>query len=164
MHEIEELQRRITAALDRIGTGVEAVEAPAGASGTGAEAGDLETALEDERRAAAQLRDRLEAMKASHDRELDEARSALEQAKALLSEVEEDRNRLKAANEALGEAARSLRDATGDGVSDADLVNNAALAELDALKTMRASDRAELDALMRLLAPTIDAEGEVTNA
>lgn len=157
MHEIGELQRRITAALDRIGTGVDAIAAPAETPRSGAEAGDLEAALEDERRVASELRDRLATMEARHG-------EALAEAQALLREMEQDRNRLKAANEALGEAARSLRDASAKGGSDADLVNTAALAEIDALKSMRASDRAELDALMRLLAPVVEAEGEASNA
>lgn len=157
MHEIGELQRRITAALDRIGTGVDAIAAPRDTSRSGAEAGDLEAALEDERRVASELRDRLATMEARHGR-------ALAEAQALLSEMEQDRNRLKAANEALGEAARSLRDASANGGSGADLVNTAALAEIDALKSMRVSDRAELDALMRLLAPVVEAEGEASHA
>lgn len=164
MHEIGKLQRRIIAALDRIGAGVERIEAPASTSGAGTEGRDIETALVDERSATAELRDRLEATKARHDRELDEARNALDEARALLREVEEDRNRLKAANEALGEAARSLRDANAQGVTDADLVNNAVLAEIDTLKTIRASDRSELDALIRLIAPVLKVEGEMSDA
>ena len=153
MHEIEELQRRITAALERIGTGVHAMEAPAGTVRSRAETRDLEAALEDERRSVAELRDRFEKLEASHA-----------EAQALLSEVEKDRNRLKAASEALGEAARSLRDANANGVSDAEMINNATVAELEALRVVRASDRAELDALMRLLAPVAGAEGETVNA
>lgn len=157
MHEIGELQRRISAALDRIGTGVQAMDAPATASRSGAETGDVEAALEDERRGVAELRDQLEKMEASHGR-------ALAEAQALLSEVEKDRDRLKAANEALGEAVGSLRDANASGLSDAELINNAAVAELEALKVVRASDRAELDALIRLLTPVAEAEGETVDA
>lgn len=157
MHEIEELQRRITAALDRIGSRLQALESPAESSRSGAEAGDAEAALEDERRRAAELRDRLEKLEASHG-------NALAEAQALLSDVEKDRDRLKAANEALGEAARSLRNANANGVSNAELINNAAIAELEALRVVRASDRAELDALIRLLAPVVEAEGETLDA
>ena len=60
MSQIEELQSRITAAMDRIGTGLGALEA----ARDEAAQNDLTQALEDERLANAQLEERLKTLKA----------------------------------------------------------------------------------------------------
>lgn len=60
MRQIEELQGRITAAMDRIGTGLTALEAAQDAAAQD----DLTQALDDERLANAQLEERLKTLKA----------------------------------------------------------------------------------------------------
>lgn len=159
MHDIGELQRRLGAALERIDDGLGGLSAPAADTGE-----DHAAALEAERAETARLRDEIAALEARHAGQLQEARTALESAQDLLTGVEKDRNRLKAATEALSEAARSLRDANAKGVSNAELINDSALVEIDALKTMRHSDRTELEALMRLVAPVVKSERESSDA
>ncbi|MCA0926902.1 hypothetical protein [Ruegeria profundi] len=84
MSQIEELQRRIVAAMDRIGAGVDTLldasldasldTAPAESGGDDA----LRAALEDERIANAQLEERLKALKERHEQEADAMRAELE--------------------------------------------------------------------------------------
>ena len=69
MSQIEELQGRILAAMDRINAGVEAVSVSQAAS-TEPDA-DLAFALEEEKLANAQLEERLKTIKAKHQAELD---------------------------------------------------------------------------------------------
>lgn len=74
MSQIEELQSRITAAMDRIGAGVETL---AGQMGSNAEAdAALKSALEEEKLANSQLEERLKAIKAKHAAELEELQAA----------------------------------------------------------------------------------------
>ncbi|MEM8648591.1 MAG: colicin transporter, partial [Pseudomonadota bacterium] len=74
MEHIEELQARILAAMERISSGVNTLEA-AGASSAGGDA-DLERALDEERTANAQLEERLKVLRGR----LDEAELAAENA------------------------------------------------------------------------------------
>lgn len=73
MSQIEELQSRITAAMDRIGAGVETLVDQMG-SNADADAA-LQTALEEEKLANAQLEERLKSIKAKHAAELEEAQA-----------------------------------------------------------------------------------------
>ena len=73
MSQIEELQRRITAAMERIGTGVEALSAASPA--TDGDNPTLEAALEDERLANAQLEERLKSLKERYEKEIDALRA-----------------------------------------------------------------------------------------
>jgi DNA repair exonuclease SbcCD ATPase subunit len=74
MSQIEELQSRITAAMDRIGAGVETLVDQMG-SNADADAA-LQSALEEEKLANAQLEERLKSIKAKHAAELEAAQSA----------------------------------------------------------------------------------------
>ncbi len=76
MSQIEELQRRIMAAMERIGSGVEALGQP-DQSGGGSDP-ELRAALEEERLANAQLEERLKNLKDRHDQEVDAMRADLE--------------------------------------------------------------------------------------
>lgn len=135
MSQIEELQRRIVAAMERIGTGVEALRdatpAPAGADDA------LRAALDDERVANAQLEERLKSLKQRHEQEVDAMRADMETLRAVPVEDPENaalREQLAAATARLAsvEAARAeLADA------------KAALENQDELETLK-SENAEL--------------------
>ncbi|PZX17762.1 hypothetical protein LX81_01490 [Palleronia aestuarii] len=137
MQDITELQRRLTAALDRIGgsldriTRIDEPEAPT-------EAVETETAA---------------------------IAAELDRSRAAIAALEADRLRLKAVNDALRNSNHALREAGTEGGPTADLINSAMQAELDALRAARESDRAELDAIIGLLHPVVaDADEEVQNA
>lgn len=141
MSQIEELQHRIIAAMERIGSGVEALQHTASGSGVPDEA--LQAALEEERVANAQLQERLKVLKDQHEQEADELRNELEELRSTSDEDSESdslREELAQATAKLVsvEAARAeLADAK------AALENSE---ELDALKAENEKLRSELDA------------------
>lgn len=147
MSELSELEGRITAALERVGRGVEALskqpEAPAADE---AEATRLKEALEAEKTANDQLEERLRAV---HGKLEGELASLGARASAAEAEVE----RLRAVNAKLRQTNRALRAANAEGLGDASLINGAMAAELEALRALRDSDRAELDGLIAELTP-----------
>ncbi len=168
MSQIEELQHRIIAAMERIGTGVETLH-KTGGSGDGQEAG-LQDALEDERVANAQLQERLKSLKERHEQEVDALRADLDTLRPGSGDDDDTetlRDQLTEATEKLAavEAARAeLAEAK------AALENRE---ELDALKaeneTLRtdlegrvdpAPLRDEIEQLKRLLARAQDIEAE----
>ncbi|NUB43264.1 hypothetical protein GEU84_002620 [Fertoebacter nigrum] len=151
MQDIAELEGRITAALDRIGKGVEALsEAPA-------EAGPLAAALDEERTANAQLAERLRAVK-----ERDGARIAgLEAEVARLTgqlDVQGlEMQRLRQSTIQLREHLRALREAQESGLAEPGQLNKAMQAELEALRAARSSELAEMDAILAELTPLLSA-------
>ena len=157
MSQIDELQGRITAALDRIGQGMEALDsAPMVDEG---EVEALRTALEEEKLANAQLEERLKKIKASHAEELAAAQAAattqpadVERMAALDSELQ----RLRKANQQLRESNAALREANEAGVGEPHLINSAMLAELEGLRAARAADVAEASAIMDQLVPLLE--------
>jgi len=264
MSQIEELQRRIVAALERIGMGVEALHGAAPA----AEGADdtLRAALDDERIANAQLEERPKSLKERHEQEVDAmradmeslrsapvedpenatlreqlaeatarlaaveaARAELADAKAALenqdelealkaenaelktaigtaqeieaentrlrseladservaelsaelemlraersshgaamSRLDDDLQRMRKANEQLRKSVDELRAASEKGVPDAELLNRATEAELEATRAAQATDAAEAHAVLARLEPLLSqaklAEGEV---
>lgn len=153
MSQIEELHSRITAAMDRIGVGVEALAAvpvaqpePQVSEETGPDP-DLAAALEDEKLANAQLEERLRTLKARHEAELEELRQQGEPATegsdedidALRAEIEtlraaaEDRSEVEALNAELSEARARLAavDAAAADAPDTDAMQ----AELEGLRS-----------------------------
>jgi hypothetical protein len=166
MQEITELERRITAALDRIGRGLDnlpaggapaTVAAPmppmgemAGAD-TGADTGPLQAALEEERIAVAQLQERLKAVK---EKELVIQSQLTEKIEKLTRQLDVqglELQRMRKTSITLREQLRVLREAQAAGSAEPHLINKAMLAELDALRATRLSEMAELDELAAAL-------------
>ncbi len=150
MTEISELQRRMTAALDRIGAGLERMP-------RGEDAG-LAEALEAERVANAQLEERVRAIKetqettvAGLEAEVAALRAAVEDGDAALRQARSVNAELRASNTA-------LREANAQGLADPDLVNSALQAEVTALRAAQAGDRAEIDRVLAMLEPMLDTQ------
>lgn len=147
MSDLSELEGRITAALERVGRGVEALSKEPGAPAVDeAQVTRLKEALEAEKTANDQLEERLRAVRDKHEAEL----SGLG---ARASEAEAEVERLRKVNAKLRQANRALRAANAEGLGDASLINDAMAAELEALRALRDSDRAELDGLIAELTP-----------
>jgi flagellar biosynthesis/type III secretory pathway protein FliH len=170
MQDTVELERRITAALDRIGQGIEALgpaAAPA-ADAPAAPAGpDLAQALDDERMANAQLTERL---KAAREREAQavaeahaagraeaeaEARGRIDRMTRQLDVQALEMQRMRKTVVQLRETLRALHEAAAAGLSDPSLVNRALLAEADALRAARQGELALMDEILEELAPLI---------
>ena len=164
MSDLAELESRITAALDRIGQGVEALGAPAPA-GEDARVGELEAALEEERTVNAQLEERVKAIKERQDKTVDTLAEEVERLREMLEEEEASVARLRKMNGELRANNDALREAINAGVAEPHLVNKSMMAELEALRAAQAADRAELDAVLGELGPLVDAiEKEAADA
>lgn len=165
MSEIDGLQSRIMAAMDRIGQGVEAMAAAPPAIDEAA-VDAVRSELEEERVVTAQLEERIKKLKAAHAAELDAAQAAadtssmLERVEALDLELQ----RLRKANDQLRESNAALRAANEAGVGEPHLINSAMLAELEALRAARAADVAEASAIINDLVPLLDKSRDAADA
>ncbi|UWR24895.1 hypothetical protein K3757_10405 [Sulfitobacter sp. S223] len=153
MSDIEELQRRITAAMDQVAFGLEKL-APATAAGPDAETVKL---LEEERTANAQLQERVRGLRTKSETETATLRAKVEEGEARMAQLDIELQRVRRANAQLSDACAALRDANAEGVGDAHLINKAMLAELEALRAARAADVAEASVILASLQPLVDA-------
>ncbi|MEY8840670.1 hypothetical protein AB9K41_16740, partial [Cribrihabitans sp. XS_ASV171] len=170
MSEIEELQRRITAAMERIGAGVatlserpaapEPVAAPVGEIEDGPDQAALIEALEEEKMANAQLEERLKALKARHAEELEALRGegGGEEAEALKSEIEELKAKL--ADTAELDALKSELAEVTQKLLEAETARARLTEEIEALQQNDATEMltAEIDALKAQIEATEDPE------
>jgi branched-subunit amino acid aminotransferase/4-amino-4-deoxychorismate lyase len=163
MEDLQEFERRIGQALDRIGAGIEALDAlelrhpRAGgeAPADDPEKAELAEALAAERDANAQLNERVRLL---HEKQAGVVAPLEARVQELLKQVDEqalELQKLKATNVQLRETMRAARDeaaaAAGGGLE----------AELTALKAARAAELAELDSILAELKPLI---GEASHA
>jgi hypothetical protein len=157
MADIVELERRIAAALDRIGRGLDGLaearvravpEAPmlVDALPEGAEAaeGPADAALADLRASLAAAAEREAMLRAEYQQRVDRLGHQLD-----VQGLELQRMRKTAVT--LREELRRLREAAASGLADPGQVNRAMLAELDAMRAVRLSELAELDELSAAL-------------
>ena len=156
MSNIDELQGRITAAMDRVAVGVARLSDTSAVPSVDP---SIAQALEDERTANAQLTARVRALKTKSDAELAEMRAHVEEAEARMAQLDVELQRARRANAGLVEACEALRDANAEGVGNADLINKAMLAELEGLRAARAVDVAEASAIIAALGPLVEDAG-----
>ncbi len=151
MSEIDELQRRITAAMDRVASGVEAL--------SGGNAGDTEAlkqALDEEKTVNAQLTERVRVLGERQAKALEAMETRATASEARMTQLDTDLQRLRRANAQLSEACAALRDANAEGVGDAHLINKAMMAELEALRAARTAEVAQADTLLAALTPLLE--------
>jgi predicted nucleic acid-binding Zn-ribbon protein len=170
MSEIDVLQTRISAALDRIGLGVDALSQPSGVTEDGR---DLAAELDDEKTANAQLKERLRVLNQKHfdeieriraeaadSTEADDLRREVSAQAEALARLDGDLQRLRQANEQLRQSNMALREANEAGVGEPHLINKAMLAELEGLRATRAADAAEAAAILARLEPLVNGAAE----
>lgn len=172
MSQIDELQSRMTRALDRISKGVEALEAPQPApepvdDGSAEEIARLSAALEDEKMANAQLEARVRSL---HDQleaqpEASAPDAGLQEQIAAQREgmqaLDGELQRLRQANDALLKSCTEMREALAENLGEPHLINQAMLAELEALRAARAVEEAEARAVLGAIEPMLaQAAGE----
>lgn len=156
MSEIEELQRRIAAALDRIGQGVEGRAATGGAD----EVATLKQQLEDERLANAQLEERLRTLKSRQEAAQAEADAARAATVQKMAKLDRELQALRKANQQLRDNNAALREANTQGVGEPHLINKAMMAEIEGLRASSATDRAEAHMILSELGRVLEeAEG-----
>ncbi|MBD0864672.1 MAG: hypothetical protein GDA36_03215 [Rhodobacteraceae bacterium] len=173
MIQIDELQARISAAIERIGAGMDQLAEQAAAVPGPADP-DVLRALEDERIANAQLEERLRALKAKHvqesaalheitrldsakDAELQLLRSEVGKQAEVMARLDQELQHLRAANDQLRKINAALREANAEGVGEPHLINTAMLAELEGLRAARNADAAETGAILGKLEPLLAA-------
>lgn len=158
MTDIPELQARITAALDRIGSGIEALtKAPDEDAPAPGDVAALKEALEEERTANAQLEERVRAIKVKQDSAVETLVQEVDRLRSLLETEEAAVARLSRVNAELRANNAGLREAIANGVAEPHLVNKSMMAELEALRAAQGADRAELDAVFGELAAVVAA-------
>ena len=155
MADISELEGRITAALDRIGGGLDALSSkpdPAAAE----ELQQLRAALEEEKTVNAQLVARVSAIREKQENTVAKLTEEVDRLRRLLEEGEAGVTRLRKVNAQLRANNTALREAVAQGLAEPHLVNKSMMAELEALRATQAADRAELDAVLGELAPLVE--------
>jgi len=166
MSNIDELQSRITSAMDRIGAGLEVLAQRPSAPDAG-----LAEALEEEKLANAQLKERLRALNQKHfeeveqlqakvanaadSSELDRLRRELAEQHRATARLDADIQRLRQANDQLRLSNAALREAGEAGVVEPHLINKSMLAELEGLRATRAADASEAAAVLARLEPLL---------
>jgi predicted nucleic acid-binding Zn-ribbon protein len=153
MSDITELERRLTAAMDRIARGIDAIGAPGGADPE--EMAALKQALEDEKLANAQLEERIKTLHTREEQATGTLRAELDQTRDALTQLDAELQRLRKASDQLRENVARLREANAAGVAEPHLINKAMLAELEALRAARAVDVAEADAIKAVMMPLL---------
>ena len=151
MSEIDSLQQRLTAAMDRIASGLGTLS-----SAAGDDSAALQAALDDERVANAQLTERVRKLSERQDGVAAEAGAAAAAAQARVAELDLELQRLRQANDQLRESNVALRRANEDGVGEPHLINKAMMAELEGLRAARAADVAEASSSIGALAPLLE--------
>lgn len=161
MQDIIELEKRITAALERIGKGVDRLATqprPSGPAPTPPAAdATLRAQLEEEKSLTAQLQARLRAAKER------EAKSDLqEKLDRLTQELDVkglELQRMRRVNASLREQLEALRTAAAAGTTEPGLINKAMAAELEALRATRLTEIAEMDEILAALEPHLTEAG-----
>ncbi|MGL5012017.1 MAG: hypothetical protein ACRC6I_19275 [Paracoccaceae bacterium] len=182
MQEIAELERRITAALERIGVGLDRVMTappPAPAVPTTGSEALLRAELDEERMLNAQLQERIKVVTA-REAAAREAKPvepkpvhvpvAQAQLEARIDKMTRqldvqglELQRMRKVTVQLREQLARLREAAEAGTTEPHLINKAMMAELDALRAARASEVAEMDEILAELSPLIGG-GEAAHA
>lgn len=161
MDEIAELERRITAALERISDGIE--QRRSGSGGPSpvvvAELDRLREELDEERMASAQLSERLKVQRQRADRAVGEMKDEVIRLTAQVDEQALAMQRLVTSTVRMREEMRRLREAAEQGGSvDAGLIDKALAAELEAYRATSEAETAELADLVAALTPIVEAE------
>jgi len=162
MAELEETQRRISAALARIDAGVD-VLGTLSAQADPEKMASLEAALNDERARSAELETRLKDLTAQYEEAMAAQQSAAQanpHASPAVAEMDAELQQLKQAIQQLRTDNQALRDAQASAVTSPDLINQSMASELDALRAERAAEVAEASAILAALEPLLNNQKE----
>ncbi|PLL13330.1 hypothetical protein C0V75_08025 [Tabrizicola sp. TH137] len=173
MQDLAELERRIAAALQRIGDGVEALSmrpaaAPATEDGTDSETetriAALEADLAAERALSASLRQRISELEdapptiADLPTDVAALYARIDKMTAQLDVQGLEMQRMRKTVVQLRENLRGLRRAQVANLADPEQINRAMMAEIEAMRVSRLSEVAEMDEILSELTPLITEE------
>ncbi|KMK67406.1 hypothetical protein [Puniceibacterium sp. IMCC21224] len=165
MTQIDELERRITAALDRIAYGVETLdpapvptpEPEVAPQADPEEMAALRDALQEERLANAQLEERVRAIREKQENTVAELHEQVGSQREALNRIDTELQRLRRANDMLRDTNQEMRAALEENVGEPHLINKAMLAELEGLRAAQAADVAENRAVLQAMEPLLTA-------
>lgn len=181
MTDIADLENRLSAAMDRIATGLSNVSSGSGGGNAdqSAEIAALKAALEEERTANAQLQERIRvltlaaearstgdsqgaaaAISDMHHQEIEAIRDAAAEERAAWEGLNQRLVRLRRSNKLMRSNTLALRQAASDMVVDPELINNSLQVELDATKAAHELERAEADVIIKTLMPLVNGATE----
>ncbi len=152
MSNLEELERRISVAFDRIGQAVDSFVPAA----PGIDAAGLQDALRTEQATNAELTERLRVMTLRGESDAAEATEKVGRLVRALDAQGIELQRLKNTVIQLRESLRALREAQTAGVADPHLLNTAMLVELEALHATRLTEMAQIEEILAELHPLIE--------
>lgn len=152
MSDVAALEQRISVAMDRIERGLGEI----GASAAASDDAGLQSQLEEERFANAQLEERVKVLKERQDTKISELEARVSAQRDQMAALDAELQRLRASSADLRDVNAQLRTAATEGVADAELINRAMMAEVEALSAQRASESAEVDAILKELKPLIE--------
>jgi hypothetical protein len=159
MSDIQELERRLTAALERIGQAIDAhVPSASVTTPPDADAGEIAALREQlaaERDANAQLTERLRGLKERDQAQITTLQDRADSLSRLLDEQGIEVKRMRKTVIQLRESLRAMREAQASGLTEPHLINTAMMVELDALRVTRASEALEMDEILAELKPLI---------
>jgi cell division protein FtsB len=165
MSEIDDLKHRISAALERIKLGVEALPEP-GADAPVADTEELDQLRAELGRMSAEnavLTAELESLqlaKGESEARAEiarvEAQSSYQHQIATVTRLDSELQSLRAANQQLRANNQALRKANTAGVGEPHLINKGLIAELDGLRADRAAEEAEAGAILGELKKVLD--------
>jgi hypothetical protein len=167
MQTIAELERRITAALERIGTGLDRVAAKPPPQPTTGQEALLRAQLDEERSVTSKLKDRVaslteRAAKAAEPKPV-HVPAAQAQMEARIDKMTRqldvqglELQRMRKITIQLRDQLARLREAAAAGVTEPHLINKAMIAELEALRAARQGEIAEMDEILAELTPLIE--------
>ncbi len=161
MQEIAELERRITAALERIGRGIEGLATEPHTAPPSSEPPlddallAANEALDEERMANAQLKERL---RVTREKDAETRDGLTARTVELAAEVETQSDEIKMLRRQvlqLNEHIATLREAAIAGVTEPHHINRAMMTELETLRAARATEAEELADIVKTLTPLI---------
>ncbi|MCC5991144.1 MAG: hypothetical protein JJT99_01350 [Rhodobacteraceae bacterium] len=155
MSDVNELEKRLGDALDRIARSARSLGNGALGAADGETLADLRAQLEAERNKTAQLSERVNAVRQRQDSSVTSLERRLARMTEQLDLQSLEMLRLKKANTKLIEANRQLREGHEAKVIEPSAINRALLAELEALRAERAADMAEMEDVLGELKPLI---------
>lgn len=155
MGDFAEHEQRIASALDKISTGLAKLSERGGGNAA------LEEDLAAEREANAQLEERVRAIKEKQETMVASLQDEVASLRRALSDADGDLQKLRAVNAELRTSNEALRTANAGALPDDNLVNQALLAEVEALRALEAQNRAEIDRALSVLEPMLE---ETANA
>lgn len=162
MSDLNEVLDRISSAIYRSNVALKAIPdvpdtpaTPVTPAGPVADTAALTQALDDERTANAQLKERLRQVRTRDDARIAALESELAQNRAALAGMDAGLQGLQQTNADLRDVTATLRAALTRDVADPELINRALMAEVEALGAARAADLAEVRAVYAELKPLL---------